>query len=623
MNKTLLFKKIKSVSFKQLIKIIFYKLQYKLFVTLEKRRNKENNIFKEQFLVSTNSVSLFQTYFEHISNNKLVILEADQIIENKIKIFERDFIIEESDWLKDSLTGKMWDATVFFTDAKVEESGYGDVKYVMELNKMGFIVTLAQAYYMNSNEKYIEKIETYLKAWKDCVPYMKSVVNKSMLDIAFRAINLIHISLLCCRSELFQKKVFPLILSIIYFSEQQIRKFSTPRWCKYSSGANHTIGEMIGLLVIQMFLKQFTLKNYERFYSKQFYYLYRSLKNIITKEGVYLEQSAHYSKLVAEFLIILDIFIKDIPDKKAKQFYKDSYLKKILHYLQVLSFNNHLPNFGDNDGAKVLLPFYEKNYSVSHILKYYSFLDGYKISHTLLCKESGQFIWKSNDDTNLYVFIRSGKHSFLPIGSGSHAHNDILSLILSIQGEELFIDQGTYFYNSGLDIINSNRSTANHNTISIGKTEQAAFAAKWMYATYPESELITENIKTFPSSFTFSGKCLYNNIEHIRHIIFENKRMLIIDNINNTTNDAVSINFLLSPFIQIQKISEWSFDLYREKNKWATILFEDSIDVNVQEVYYYPSYGIKKKTSRIYGISKIFGKQTIKTIIMIHNYPKL
>ena len=64
--------------------------------------------------MSVNSVNLFQTYFKHISNNKLVILEADQIIENRIKIFERDFIIEESDWLKDPLTGRMWDATVFY-----------------------------------------------------------------------------------------------------------------------------------------------------------------------------------------------------------------------------------------------------------------------------------------------------------------------------------------------------------------------------------------------------------------------------------------------------------------------------------------------------------------------------
>lgn len=78
MNKILLFKKIKFVSFRQLIKITFYKLLYKLFIILEKRRNKEKNIFKEQFYVSVNSVNLFQTYFKHISNNKLVILEADQ-----------------------------------------------------------------------------------------------------------------------------------------------------------------------------------------------------------------------------------------------------------------------------------------------------------------------------------------------------------------------------------------------------------------------------------------------------------------------------------------------------------------------------------------------------------------
>lgn len=623
MSKSLLFIKISNVGYLKLIKIIWYKILYLFLILFEKTKLKlfsKNTYLKPintnknfKFL---NNPDVSKLYYNFCTNKLKVIENADNVLNNKIILFGKRFIINETEWLKDPISGKSWYGECFFKDAKVENPGYGDVKYVMELNKMGFLVELAHAYYITCDEKYTHKINDYLIGWMNTIKHERSVVNKSMLDISFRCINLIHISMLCFKSDYFLNNTFDHICAILTAYEHQISKFSTPRWCKYNSGLNHTIGEISGLIITQLWLQQFTNKQYNHNFKKEFKYLQKSLDQIITANGVYFEQSSHYSKLVAEFLMLLDVFIKLTNSDDTSLLYNNKYLKSILQYLKCLSFNNKLPNFGDNDGAKVAYPFYDDEYSISHLIKYQKIFDPYTGScNYLLCKESGQFIWKSEESKQVFVFIRCGNHSYLPIGSGSHAHNDILSLILSIDNEELFIDHGTYFYNSGVDILNNDRLTSNHNTVSINKTEQAPFAGKWMYGSYPLSKIIEEKTVINKSSFVFSGVCSYSGKTHVRSIEYNNQQMVLIDDIECGINDIVSINFLLSSMITVKIISESDIELYNKKDKVATMSFGKSIKFDVIKAHYYPSYGIKKETIRIIGTSEKKGNQRIKTII--------
>lgn len=623
MSKKLLIKKILSVSFSKLLYIIWFKIQHRLFILVEKFRLKilaSESFYKYKGNLNYNfySKELFDVFYKFCNKNNEVIKVANDILKNKINLFGGKYTIKETDWLTDPVSKTEWERETFFIDSKIEEKKYGDVKFVMELNKMGFLVSLAHAYYLSSDEKYIKKINDYLEGWIRTVRYEKSVVNKSMLDISFRCLNLIQISLLCFNNKYFEDKVFPVIAGILIASERQIRKFSTHRWTKFSTGANHTIGEMAGLIITQLWLEQFTNKTFEKHYRKQFYYLNRSLDNIITSKGVYLEQSSHYAKLVAEFLVMLDISISAIGKKIPDDIYVKEHLIKLLQYVTTISYNETLPNFGDNDGAKVLYPFYENNYSVSHLLMYFKFINPKANNKkALICTESGQFAWHSKDEKKTYVFIRSGKHSFLPVGSGSHAHNDILSLILSANGKPIFIDFGTYFYNSGIDILNNDRKTSNHNTISIDGVEQALLAGKWMYGSYPQSNFVVDSISVNDTAFKFKGNCSYSNRTHNRIISYASSKFEIIDQIKCEKDDKVKINFLLSPDIRVIKDSNFNISLYREENKIALIQFPGTINLDIVESVYHPSYGIEKKTKKITGFSTISGDQKIITLIYI------
>jgi len=57
-------------------------------------------------------------------------------------------------------------------------------------------------------------------------------------------------------------------------------------------------------------------------------------------------------------------------------------------------------------------------------------------------------------------------------GKGSHTHNDKLSFVLRVHGQEVFCDSGTGCYTRDLAVRNRFRGTAAHNTLLIDGTEQ-------------------------------------------------------------------------------------------------------------------------------------------------------
>jgi len=61
-------------------------------------------------------------------------------------------------------------------------------------------------------------------------------------------------------------------------------------------------------------------------------------------------------------------------------------------------------------------------------------------------------------------------------GKGSHTHNDKLSLVVRIDGDELLSDSGTGCYTRDSELRNRFRSTAAHNTIQIDGEEQNRFS---------------------------------------------------------------------------------------------------------------------------------------------------
>ena len=78
----------------------------------------------------------------------------------------------------------------------------------------------------------------------------------------------------------------------------------------------------------------------------------------------------------------------------------------------------------------------------------------------------GLYVWRSE---RLFLAIRCG--SIGQNGRGGHAHNDQLSLALTIDGEDWISDPGTYLYTPSPEHRNAYRSVTAHFAPKMGNTE--------------------------------------------------------------------------------------------------------------------------------------------------------
>jgi hypothetical protein len=615
--------RINSIGVISITKGIIFRIFLRVFIFLDK------HFFWGPNEKNYNGINLNKTLFKNINlylnfadlHDKMKVIKCgEEVLINRIHLWGTEYSLTPKDWLTDPLTRLKWDGKVHFHEANIEEVNMGDVKLIMEFNKMYHIINLAEAYHVTEEIKYIRKIEDYLGEWVKAIPSNASVVNKIMLDKSLRCINLIHVIILCSTSTYFRENVLNQVIIILINEEKQIRRFSTPKWFKTNTGTNHTIGEMIGLITTQLIIEKISNINYKQQLKKEFYYLNHSLDNIITSKGVYLEQSANYSRLVAELLVFLDIVLKLLDVNSTRFNYSNKYLKSILSYIEILSYHKTIPNFGDNDSSTALYTFNKILSGSEHLIKYKNLVDqdnlSKKDSNSLVCKQSGQIIWKSNDSNNVYIQTRVGNHSFLPLGSSSHSHNDILSLIISVMGKELFIDRGSYLYNSGISIRNNDRATESHNTISFEGMEQATFHGKWAYITEPKSKI--DNVNIEEDRFSLSGSCSYCGVKHNRHIIYKSSRITIDDIVEiKNGSQTLSINFLLSP--KFRAIIENNMIRISNTNKiFINMSFDKKMKLEIQDIYYHPGYAIKTITQKIIAKKLIQKSIKIRTIIQIY-----
>jgi hypothetical protein len=561
-------------------------------------------------------------YYDLCNTDKSVIEKAELILSGNIEVFGKTFNFDyKKDWLKDPVSENFWNKNKFFSKAPYIQNGCSDVKYVLEINKMNHLVCLAHAYFCTKKEKYIDGIEKQIAGWLECVPYEKSVANRIMMDLGFRAVNLIQISLLCADSMKFTKKIHPKIISILSAHEFTIRKFSTPRWFKTGNGDNHVTGEMVGLLVTQLWLHHFVKKNYTKYYKQEIKYLINILNETIAPSGAYLEQSANYARVVSEFLIILDLFIKNFQPSNNHiiRYCSFHYLERLLYYLKNLSYNAKLPNFGDNDNARVLLPMIRSSDCIDYVTSYIDKMDyRFDILKRSDYLDGSQWIYHSKDNNKAYLFTRIGKLSYMKEGAGTHAHNDLLSVIMFVRGSYVFIDKGCSFYNMGNNIRKADISTSSHNTVTIDGIEMAEPLYPG-YKDYPLSNC-TKNDMQNDSCF-FAGYLQYKEIVHKREIHYENSSFIINDIVTmNNNSKYATIKFLLGEQLTVIEKKRKACLLNDNNNKNEFEIIVSGIhELNVKEVKYYPRYGEESKTLCLYALAEInnIKKIRIKTTIKI------
>lgn len=608
--------KIKQYNLLELLKIVTYRAPYKLWLIYRKWRIKIFPLHyrKGKCLLDDIDIHLSQNYalyYKHLRIDKdAIIQEANDIQVGYITLFDERFSFDlNKDWLTDPKTGNSWPKDTFFNDSSCIHPQCADVKYILELNKFNHLASVALAYYYTKDEKYITYIKASLTGWESCVSIEKSVANRIVMDIAYRCINLIHVTLLCADNKQYCEEVLPKVLGILDHHSTFMWVRLTNRWFKSNNDNNHNVGELVGLYVTQLFLKLMLSKNHTSKMLNEAKWLLPILDKVISSKGTYIEQSGNYSKVVAEFLMLYDIFNKShsITNEPVEKFEKVGYLNKLVRYIYNISYDGRIHNFGDNDAALVLVPFEKTNGSPDHLFEYCHIDGGYRS-----IEDSSHWCYSSKDSNRVRLFTRVGKYAYYVEGAFIHAHNDLLALLLSAKGSDLFIDKGCYYYNSGIEIRKEFSGVDAHNTISVDGLEMSDFLTSGTKS-YPQSNLIRSEFAD--ASCEFEGTVKYKGINHDRKISYTGSMIRVEDNLSGEIGDRiVSLHYVLSPNIDATVEENIVRLVDRTNANTFVVTFDNVSGLNIAPAVFAPHYAKTKETTMIKCIVRDTNK-AISTVI--------
>lgn len=598
--------RIKGYSPLQLCNILLYR---SLYMVLLKKESKKQFCSEEKSYTSIRGNRLpFQELFTS-EDSDTIIQEANSPLSGNLKIFGKEFPFNpKTDWLRCPITGSFWNKDLFFANAPYVQDGCHDVKYILEINKLNHLVVLAQGFYATEDERYLVCIKSHLEGWLACVPFEKSVANRIIMDLAFRCINLLQVVSICQDSEFYRKNIQPKIIDILIKHERQMRLFSTPRWFKTGNGDNHVTGEMVGLLCTQIWLKQLTGYDYSKYYKQEIKYLIEILDKTVAPSGAYLEESDNYARVVSEFLIFLDITLKafDSEKKYFETYLNKKYLERLLCYLKNLSYHDMLPCVGDNDNARVLVAL-NSNYGVDYVTDYLRKLEvSYVEKH--MYQDAGHYCLRSNDENDVFAFIRAGLFSLFREGAGTHAHNDLLSLVLFANGNPIIVDKGCSFYNMGVELRNECKSTKSHNAPYVNNMEMADITPRG-YVNYP---LCKGDTTCETNHFSFDGELTFKNVTINRSLRYSENILTIKDIVSADSNYNGATTFLLAKNVIPRVINDTSIELTCGK-KGYLLSFEGITKMTIKDDRYYPRFAEEYKTKSI-EIEFNINKTVITTI---------
>ena len=301
----------------------------------------------------------------------------------------------------------------------------------------------------------------------------------------------------------------------------------------------------------------------------------------VLPDGGCYERSPMYHALILEGILdIMNILRKD---HEYRDFFK-GYAERMLGFLASATHPDGTISLF-NDATEEIAPPTRK------IIEYGNKIIGYKPKIPSTFKDTGYYIYRDKD---IYCIIDGG-----PVGPDhlpAHAHADIFSYELSVNGTKAIVDTGVYEYQQG-EMRQYVRSTPAHNTVCIDDTDQVecwdSFRVARRYKPFDVSYREEDGCKVFKGSYAGYSKLIGDGIIHHRIISIDssNKQIKVIDKIEGKNKHKVQSYIHIHPDFRINPGSGY-ISVTNNKTKFRIIL-QSTESFRIERGWYCPRFGIK------------------------------
>lgn len=392
------------------------------------------------------------------------------------------------EWNRDPRSGFLWPLD-YHRDLKLLRSDGSDVRIVWELNRLGHFITLAHAYQLTRDDKFVDQFLTQLQSWDEQNPYGRGPNWTCAMEVALRAINLL------AAFTLFRDSPHLDSGFLLRFFQQHGKYIRRNLEFSYIATSNHYLSDVAGLLWLGVMLPELRDAGGWRDFGLR--ELLREMDKQVLPDGADFESSTGYHRFVTE-LFLYSFLLCRLNEIEIPQKYWDK-LHSMLRYIRgYLRPDGFAPLIGDTDGGQFLPLRKRRADDHAYLLAIGAVvfddprlkIEGMEVPEELpwflgekgveafaklpaaavgsqAFPHAGTYILRHED---LYLCFNTSGAGIN--GRGSHGHNDALSIEVAAGGRAFIVDPGTYIYTGDLQKRHEFRSTAYHSTVKIDGVEQ-------------------------------------------------------------------------------------------------------------------------------------------------------
>lgn len=485
-----------------------------------------------------------------------LLLDAERIEAGHVVLFgERRFDVGvPTAWNRDPETGvvapPLYRGDIAISDREL----VGDIKHVWELNRHLHLVTLAQAWALSGDARWLQALARNLRSWFEACPPLTGPNWTSPMELGIRLINWSLVWQLAGgeRSALFEgddgRRLHADWLDSIHAHCRTIARHLS----RHSSANNHLIGELAGLYagaVTWPCWKE--SKDWQALARRE---LEQEAQAQFSRDGVNREQAFGYHMFSSEFL-----FVAGLLGQASGQPFSRSYwavLQRALRFLRsVRDVDGGLPMVGDADDGCVFRlhagsgPGHAGPDRAAQLLALGDTVfggqpdhhpgvrwllhalpgsrpecDPHEIDTGWSFPDGGYLLFGNHfgEENEIKGLLDCGPLGYL--GIAAHGHADALSLTLTVAGEACLVDPGTYSYWQDQKWRDYFRGTSAHNTLRIDGLDQSVPGGRFMWLRKARASI--ERMPASAHEFDFRGSHdgyarLPDPVLHLRSVRFD------------------------------------------------------------------------------------------------------
>jgi hypothetical protein len=502
---------------------------------------------------------------------------ADRILAHRFEIF--GIPIEfgpQIDWHLDPKTLRSW-PLLFWGDINYRDGQtIGGIKFAWELNRLHHLPIMAIANAVTSEQKYENEIFRQLRSWLKANPYPQGINWISGIELGIRLVNLVY-TLKILPSPISSEN-HAVLSQFVSLHANHLYRYPS----KYTSGANHAVAEALGLFAAGISFPG--LQNSRRWKNFGKEVLEREVTRQIYPDGSSFEHSVPYLQFVFDHFLVYLLLCRE--HGEAYPDYVTERMKASLRFIRtIMDSGGNYPAIGDDDSGYLLKLWFGAHNNFLSILNTGAVLferpmlvdDATRLdSKTLLLlggeakltetkpvqsegnrdpthryyDNAGLAVIKSDKPVELIFVGNSGPLGLRPLAA--HGHADALSFWLSVDGNPVFVDAGTYLYHSGGIWRDYFRSTAAHNTVRIDGENQATISSDFIFDDFYDVfdvDLTKDRSKVVWTAKHNGYRRLADPVTHQRTVTYEAEEQLMVvkDHIGCTSQHLVECFFHLHP----------------------------------------------------------------------------